>query len=149
MMSADLNLVVRKIIPATPDRVFRAWTHAKALEKWWGPEGVTCHAAMIDLTVGGKYSIGNTLPDGQIIWITGEFKEIETNQKLVYSWKTDLDGSDHEKVTVRFNEVRLASNQTATEVVVIHEHIATEQLKTQHAHGWGGCLFGLVEFNFG
>jgi uncharacterized protein YndB with AHSA1/START domain len=134
-------LVVRKTIRATPERLFEAWTTPAHLEQWWGPEGVTCIDSDVDLRIGGRYRIGNRLPDGTVLWITGEFEVIEPPRRLTYSWK--LEGSAHpvERVTVRF-EPRVG----ATEVIVTHERISSEPLREQHQVGWVGCLAGLEEY---
>ena len=57
--TATVTLVVRKWIRATPERSFDAWTTPLALRKWWGPEGVECTEAEVDLRVGGHYRIAN------------------------------------------------------------------------------------------
>ena len=54
--------------------MFAAWTTPELLRQWWGPTGVRCIAAEIDLRVGGTYRIGNEIPDGSVIWISGEFR---------------------------------------------------------------------------
>lgn len=142
--SANLSLIVRKTIAAQPVQVFQAWTQANILKKWWGPQGVTCHEAEVDLRVGGAYRIGNTLPGGEVIWITGHFEVIEKNEILVYTWST---GDDHttrsERVTVKFNAIKLSEGQNGTEVIVIHEQIENQERIELHRHGWEGCLDGL------
>ena len=63
-----MTLVVRKTIPATPERLFAAWTEPSQLQKWWGPEGVVCIGPEVDLRVGGQFRIGNKFLDGKILW---------------------------------------------------------------------------------
>ena len=46
-------LRLARLVPASPERVFRAWTEQAELERWWGPAGVRCRSASIDLRVGG------------------------------------------------------------------------------------------------
>jgi uncharacterized protein YndB with AHSA1/START domain len=135
------TLVVQKTIAATPERLFAAWTEPEELRRWWGPDGVTCIDPHVDLRVGGRYRIGNRLPDGSILWIVGEFEVIERPHRLTYTWR--LEGSDAgtERVTVRFE-----GWGTATDVIVTHSSIATETLRDQHEHGWVGCLDGLARW---
>ncbi len=73
---AEFALVVRRTIRAAPQALFDAWTQADLLVRWWGPAGVACLGAEIDLQPGGRYRIGNRLPDGQTLWITGVFERI-------------------------------------------------------------------------
>jgi len=134
------ELVVRRSIKATPERLFDAWTDPGQLVKWWGPEGVECPEAQVDLRVGGAYRIANRLPDGTILWIAGEFEVIERPAHLAYTWRVG-EQKESERVTVSFQK-----KGKGTEVVVRHERIATKAAKHQHGAGWVGCLHGLAEF---
>lgn len=135
-----LRLEVRKTIAATPEQLFSAWTQPERLKEWWGPEGVTCIHAVVDLRVGGKYRLGNRLPDGKVLWIIGEYRVVEPPKKLVYTWQIESESHGPEIVTVRFE-----ARETGTEVVVIHERIRDISTRNQHQYGWQGCLTGLTE----
>ena len=134
-------LVVRKTIRAPAERLFAAWTTPVELQHWWGPDGVTCIDPTVDLRVGGRYRIGNRLPDGTVLWISGEFEIIEPPHRLTYTWRLEGSTGTAERVTVRF-----MPHDGATDVVVTHERIATSALRDQHQQGWTGCLTGLAEY---
>jgi uncharacterized protein YndB with AHSA1/START domain len=136
-----IALVVRRIIRATPERLFDAWTRPEQLIEWWGPEGVQCIGAHVDLRVGGRYRIGNRLPDGRELWIAGEFEAVERPHLLVYSWQLEGTPGTAERVAVRFE-----GNEAGAEVIVTHERIASEGLRDEHARGWYGCLEGLSRY---
>jgi uncharacterized protein YndB with AHSA1/START domain len=135
------TLVVRRRIRSTPEQLFAAWTRPELLVRWWGPEGVACPAAEIDLRVGGRYRIANRLPDGTVLWIVGTFEVIEAPHRLVYSWQLESQEGPPERVTVCFD-----AQGPATEVIVTHEKIPTAAARTSHARGWEGCLAGLAAF---
>jgi uncharacterized protein YndB with AHSA1/START domain len=135
------TLVVRRRIKATPEKLFAAWTRPELLMCWWGPEGVACPAAEIDLRVGGSYRIANRFPDGNIIWIAGIFEEVEAPRRLVYTWKLESQTGPEERVTVCF-----VADGELTEVVVTHERIPDPAARTGHERGWLGCLDSLVKF---
>jgi uncharacterized protein YndB with AHSA1/START domain len=135
------TLIVRRRIHATPEKLFAAWTEPAHLVQWWGPQGVACPAAEIDLRVGGAYRIANRFPDGTIVWIAGVFELIEPPDRLVYTWRLESQDGPLERVTVCFD--RLGAS---TEVVVTHERIADEATRTSHERGWGGCLDSLVRY---
>jgi len=134
-------LVVRRVIRATPERLFDAWTDAAQLANWWGPEGVVCTHASIDARPGGSYRIGNRLPDGATLWITGEFELVDRPARLVFSWKVEGANTTVERVAVAFARV-----EHGTEVIVTHERIAGEITRQRHAAGWEGCLEGLSRY---
>lgn len=143
-MTGSLHLVVRRTIRASPERLFSAWTQPEQLMQWWGPRGVRCTHAEMDLRVGGLYRLANQLPDdGGIIWIVGEFIEVTAPRRLIYSWRReDAEvNTPMERVTVDFVAVA-----EGTEVRVLHERLLNDTVRAGHAHGWAGCLDGLEEF---
>lgn len=139
-MSGAIALVVRRFVHASAERVFAAWTEPELLRRWWGPRPVTCCDARVDLRVGGGYRIGNLLPDGNVVWISGEFEVVEPPKRLVYTWLVEGQSvpDDRSLVTVRFE-----TRDGGTEVIVVHERIDSEETKRDHEHGWNGCLDGL------
>jgi uncharacterized protein YndB with AHSA1/START domain len=136
-----LVLHVRRRLQANVESVFDAWTNPEALKAWWGPVGVTCTAARIDLRPGGHYAIDNLLADGTTVTISGEFREVERPRLLVYTWTTGRDSQAPELVTLR-----LASIGNETDLEICHERIASEQTREQHRGGWDGCLDGFSSY---
>lgn len=128
-------------MPASPDRVFGAWTNPDEMKKWWGPKGVSCQSVAIDLRVGGQYRIANKLPDGSVLWIAGTFEVIEKPHLLIYTWIVENESPTTERVEVRFKK-----HKSGTDVVITHNRIATKVLGKLHQQGWIGCLEGLVEY---
>ncbi len=141
MPDQSVTLVVRRTINATADRLFAAWTEPAQIERWWGPQSVTCPGAEIDLRIGGRYRIANSFPDGKIVWIAGVFEQVEPPHKLVYSWRLEASPEAAERVTVRFQ-----ARGDVTEVIVTHERIADPAVRDRHEHGWHGCLDGLAAY---
>ena len=139
MTPSARRLVLERLVPARPERVFQAWTDPDELKTWWGPKGVTCIDAAVDLRIGGSYRIANKLPDGSILWISGVFETIERPDLLTYTWVVETKTVETERVTVRFE-----ATDGGTLVVVEHERIPSDELYDQHQSGWLGCLDGLV-----
>lgn len=133
-----LALETSCFVNATPEQVFDAWTTPAELMKWWGPNGVRCREAVVDLRVGGQYRIRNELPDRSTLWISGEYERIDVPRLLTFSWRIE-DGADDERVTVRF-----VPEDRGTRVTVRHERIGSRALRDQHLAGWDGCLAGLA-----
>ena len=135
------SLHIQRLVPASPERVFEAWTNPIELQQWWGPTGVRCLSAEIDLRVGGRYRIANEFPDGTVLWITGEYEVVQRPQLLVYSWAVETESPTKERVTVQFEQ-----HTRGTDLIVKHERIHSAQLREQHRQGWHGCLDGLVDY---
>ncbi|HEV2111730.1 MAG TPA: SRPBCC domain-containing protein [Gammaproteobacteria bacterium] len=136
----SVTLVVRQTVQAPPREVYAAWTEPAHLKEWWGPEGVACIGAEMDLRVGGAYRIGNRFPDGKVIWLAGSFEAIEPPRLLMYTWGVEPAPAT-ERVTVRFE-----ARGNGTEVIVTHERIASPALRDMHRQGWEGCLVGLADY---
>lgn len=138
-----ISLVARRVIRATPERLFEAWTQPRHLERWWGPRDASCFGATVDLRVGGAYRIGNRFPDGRTVWIAGEFELIDPPRRLVYTWRLESPDPRQtpERVTVEFKPVG-----DQTEVIVTHERIDDETSRRGHQAGWVACLDGLAAF---
>jgi len=139
MSSVTTSLVVRRTFRASAERLFAAWTEPSQLQAWWGPAGVTCPHAEVDLRVGGRYRIRNEMQDGDTLWIEGEFEQIERPRLLVYTWRTDKATTPAERVTVQFEP-----RADKTEVIITHERVTDELTRKQHEAGWIGCLDGLA-----
>lgn len=78
------DIIIKRTFEIPVDTFWKAWTNAEILKKWWGPKNFTCPAYYIDFTIGGKYLAGmKDKKDGRTIWSTGNFIEIEPEQKLV------------------------------------------------------------------
>lgn len=133
-------LSIRRIIKASPEKVFAAWTTPALLVRWWGPKSVVCPEAEVDLRVGGAYRIANRHPDGAITWISGVFEHVQPPRELVYSWNIGMPGADGSRVRVQFLD-----HPQGTEVVLEHERLQPS-VRNMHLDGWNGCLDGLQEF---
>jgi uncharacterized protein YndB with AHSA1/START domain len=136
-----VRLEVRRTLKASPERLFAAWTDPDQLTRWWGPSGVTCPVAEVDLRAGGRYRIANRFADGKTVWIVGEFEVVAPPRKLVYSWRLEPGPERSERVTVTFEP-----RGEATEIVVVHERIPDAPTRDQHEQGWVGCLDGLARY---
>jgi len=67
---------------------------------------------------------------------------IEPPSRLTYTWRLDIPQAGIERVSVSF-----IPRDSATEVIVTHERIATPAARTRHESGWIGCLAGLARFS--
>lgn len=140
-MTESLKLVVRRTVEATAEELFAAWTEPEQLLRWWGPPSITCEWVELDPRVGGAYRIGNTLPDGTLLWIFGEFEVVEPPFRLVYTWRTDPGSNVPERVSVRFEPMG-----QVTQVTIVHERIPDPGTRERHEAGWFGCCDGLVDY---
>ncbi len=130
-------LCLTRTFVASREKVFRAWTDPEELKRWFGPVGYATPIAKVDLRVGGSYRLGmRKLPDGDIFYLSGTFREVRAPEKLVYTWFWENEPELGETlVTVEFR-----ARSSSIEVVVTHELFPTEKARDDHDKGWNSCL---------
>ena len=122
---------VRRTYPATREQVFRAWTEASALERWFKPMDRSTTVKALDVRVGGAFCFDLTSPGVPNIVITGYYVEIVRPEKLVFTWQASITDDKETLVTVI-----LIERAAFTEVRLTHEHLSTEQMILGHQKGW-------------
>src|SRR5437764_9510907 len=80
------SLTLKRRLNAPPAEVFAAWTDPEKMKRWMGPEGVEPLRAEIDAHVGGRYRLVMRSTDGEEHDVSGVYREVVPNEKLVFSW---------------------------------------------------------------
>ncbi|MCR9118870.1 MAG: SRPBCC domain-containing protein, partial [bacterium] len=115
MIDDSNTFTIRRIFQAPRELVFDAWTKPEHLEKWWkcDPAWSTSQVA-VDFRVGGQWRLGMVNPENKQEYVCfGQFREIDSPRRVVYTWQWEPPGMEHETlVTVEFNE-----QENATELV--------------------------------
>jgi uncharacterized protein YndB with AHSA1/START domain len=62
--AADREIVISRVISASPELVFEAFTEVRHLSRWWGPEGFTTTTRAFEFRVGGEWDFVMHGPDG-------------------------------------------------------------------------------------
>ena len=76
------ELVTSRIFPASRELVFRAWSSAEHVKRWFCPSQYSIPEAQIEFRVGGAFNVCMQSPQGQRHWTRGKFTEIVANSKL-------------------------------------------------------------------
>jgi uncharacterized protein YndB with AHSA1/START domain len=137
-----LTLELTTVLPAPRSAVFKALTEPDELAKWWGPKGFTAPSVEVDLRIGGSYRIAMQPPEGDLFYLSGEFREVDPPSRLAYTFRwEDPDPDDQETVATLF----LRDLDGSTEVVLAQGPFATEARHTLHRDGWTDCFDRLQE----
>jgi uncharacterized protein YndB with AHSA1/START domain len=97
------DVTIIRLFNAPPDLVFKAWTDAELVAKWWGPHGFTNPRCEVDARPGGAIRIDMRGPDGALYPMSGVFHEVVAPRRLVFI-STALDGKLEVLNTVTFAE---------------------------------------------
>jgi uncharacterized protein YndB with AHSA1/START domain len=141
-MATELTLRLERTLPAPPSLVFRMHAEPDLLAQWWGPDGFSAPSVELDLRVGGGYRIEMQPPDADRFFLSGEFREVDTATRLVYTFRwEDPDPDDRETVVV----FALQDRGESTALTVDQGPFATEARKALHEQGWTESLIRLQE----
>ena len=124
------KIVVRRTIAATVDELFDAWLEPESLAQWMRPGAIRPSSVKVDARVGGAFEVVMHFAEGPRRH-HGEYRVIERNKKLVFTWYSDATHHTETLVTVEF---RPASN--GTEIVITHERLPDHDAELKHIRGW-------------
>ena len=141
----ETTLRLSRTYPAPREEVFRAWTDPKALERWFAPDSeFVTKVPILELRPGGRYRVEMRKGDANHV-VVGEYREVRPPEKLVFTWKWEVSemavGLEDTIVTLEFHD-----RGQATELILIHEKLATVEEREKHEHGWKGCLDQLARY---
>jgi uncharacterized protein YndB with AHSA1/START domain len=138
-MSVDTasGLSLTRIVAASPEAVFEAWTRPDVMKEWACPDPTADVEVDIDLRVGGAYSIRMGFEGGAHTAV-GVYREIDPPRRLVYTW--DWKDGDHRMGVDTVVTVEFVAVDGGTEVRLTHEGFPALEAKTGHEEGWTACL---------
>jgi uncharacterized protein YndB with AHSA1/START domain len=111
--ASDREIVVSRIIEGPRRLVFEAFTDARHLGQWWGPNGFTTTTRAFEFRPGGVWDFIMHGPDGADLpnWI--EWREIVPPERIVY-----LHGESDDDPRAFASTVTLVERGPATEVTM-------------------------------
>lgn len=83
-MSADREIVSTRVFDAPRSKVFRAWTEAEHLSRWWGPKGFTNTFHEHDPRPGGAWRFVMHGPDGKDYRNESVYAEVVPGERIVF-----------------------------------------------------------------
>lgn len=81
----ELDLVLERTLPVSPDRVWAAWTTPELLLQWFTPAPWKTVACEIDVRRGGRCSTTMESPDGEQHPNVGCYLEVDPERLLVFT----------------------------------------------------------------
>ncbi len=129
------SLTLKRHFDASPEKVYAAWTNPEKIVKWFGPDAGPVKSAHLDVREGGSYAIEFSTEDGEHHHVSGVYREVEPNRKLVFTWAWRTMPERESLVTVLIKPVGDGSLFT-----LLHEQFFDEPARDRHEHGWTGCL---------
>jgi uncharacterized protein YndB with AHSA1/START domain len=140
--ATDRELVLSRVIAATPARLFKAWT--TELPRWWGPHGMTTTFCEMELRTGGSFRTIMRAPDGSEYPTRGVFLEIVENERIVFTdaFEPGWEPNPDPYFTAITTFTPLSGGRTRYTARALHwtaENRARHEKMGFH-QGWGECL---------
>jgi uncharacterized protein YndB with AHSA1/START domain len=129
------SLTLKRHFNAPPAKVFAAWTDPEKVKVWMGPGEVKAVSAESDPRVGGRYHWVMRAPNGEEHDVSGVYREVVPNEKLVFTWAWKSTPERESLVTVEIKPDGTGSLMTLT-----HEHFFDADARDRHQQGWDGAL---------
>jgi uncharacterized protein YndB with AHSA1/START domain len=141
-MTEDRELTITRMIDAPREMVFEAFTDAKHLARWWGPEGFTVADCESDPRPGGSIRIVMRGPDGMDYPMTGVYREVVIPERVVI--EANAHDADGRPMLQAVNSATFVDRDGKTEVTVHARAVALVPEATAMiggmAAGWSQSL---------
>lgn len=116
----DNNVSLHRVLKASPEKVYKAFTDATAMASWLPPFGFLCTVHEMNATVGGTYKMSfHNFSTGHSHSFGGKFLELKPGEFLRYTDKFDDPNLPGEMITT----VWLRKVMVGTEIKILQEGI--------------------------
>jgi len=122
-MSTDVR--IERVLKATIDRVYDAWTQPGLLTRWYCPNPALDLQVEADVRVGGDYVV--TM--GPYV-ARGSYTEVDPPKLLGFTWQWDHEGGPSQ-VRVELTEVA-----DGTRMLLSHTGLSSPEDAAGHLEGW-------------
>jgi uncharacterized protein YndB with AHSA1/START domain len=134
----DREIVLVRVLDATRDAVFAAWTDADAFCQWFGPDGFSCTVREMDVRPGGRARFDMVSGDGTVFTNRFDYLEVAPGERLVMDHGSDVDDDPARfRVTITLDEQ--ADGKTVLTLRQLHP---TAELRCEKI-GFGAVELGL------
>jgi uncharacterized protein YndB with AHSA1/START domain len=85
-----LEFVMERVFDAPRELVWRVFTEASRIARWWGTHGSRTEVVQQDFRVGGAWRYVSHADDRDPVPFKGRFLEIEEPSRIVYTFTVDI-----------------------------------------------------------
>lgn len=135
-------LRLSRVFHARRETVFRAWSTADHVKRWFCPETYSVPEAKVDMHVGGAFDVCMLSPAGEQHWVRGRFVEVTPHTRLVIDMTcTDRAGR---QLFSAYTEVDFADALGGTRMDVVQSYTLIDPsagwMVQGAPEGWRGTL---------
>ncbi len=138
-------LRLSRLLHARRETVFRAWSEAEHIKRWFAPETFTVPEARVEMRVGGPFELTMRSPVGEEHRLFGTFVEIVPSTRLVIDMR--VDDSTGAPLFRAYTEVDFADAPGGTQLDVVQTYTLIDLSKAWMVagapEGWRSTLDNL------
>jgi uncharacterized protein YndB with AHSA1/START domain len=143
MAETQQMLRLTRLLNATPEEVFDAWTDPASLSAWFFPGPIELEEVICEPRVGGRLRIVMRGESG-LFPHDGEFVAVERPHRLAFTWRSPATGDVDTLVTIE-----LAAQGKRTALTLTHEKLPDREAMAKHEGGWTSVLDSLADHLIG
>ncbi len=113
-------LRLSRVFHARRETVFKAWSSADHVKRWFSPETYSVPDAKVEMRVGGPFEVCMRSPAGQEHWSRGTFVEVAPHRRLVIDMR--VDGYAGEPLFRAYTEVDFSDALGGTRMDVVQTY---------------------------
>ena len=141
-MTNNNSVSLHRVIKASPEKVYRAFTEAAAIAHWLPPYGFLCTVHSMEVKEGGSFKMSfQNFSTGNSHSFGGTYLEVKPNEFLKYSDRFDDPNLPGEIIT----SVWITKNLVGTELKVLQENIPVAIPADMCYLGWQESLEKLIK----
>jgi uncharacterized protein YndB with AHSA1/START domain len=138
---ADNSVSLHRVIKASPEKVYRAFTEALALASWIPPYGFLAIVKEMDVKKGGLFKMSfQNFSTGKTESFGGEYLEVIPNELLKYTDRFD----DPNLPGTIVNTIWFAKTSVGTDLKILQENIPAMIPAEMCYLGWQESLDKLI-----
>lgn len=139
---SDNNVSLHRVIKASPEKVYRAFTEALAIASWLPPYGFLCTVHEMNVKTGGSFKMSfQNFSTGNSHSFGGKYLELKPNEFLKYTDTFDDPNLPGEMITT----VWLRKTMVGTDIKITQEGIPTVIPAEMCYLGWQESLEKLAK----
>jgi uncharacterized protein YndB with AHSA1/START domain len=123
-------LRVSRVFSAPRETVFKAWSSAEHVKRWFCPKGYSVPEATVEMRVGGRFEVCMRSPEGMEHWTKGTFTEVVAPERLTIDHHV-IDPCGGGPLFSAVTEVKFSAASDGTLMEVVQSYIVADMAQVE------------------
>jgi uncharacterized protein YndB with AHSA1/START domain len=123
-------LRVSRVFSAPRETLFKAWSSADHIKRWFCPNGYSLPEATVEMRVGGRFEVCMRSPEGLEHWTKGTFTEVVAPERLTIDHRV-IDPCGGGPLFSAFTEVKFIAVDGGTRMDVVQSYTVVDMAQVE------------------